>query len=77
MKKLDISGRQTRLPVEADSESPSRALASSRNLVEIAERIETERAQHLWTDAIACARDVALACLPRKRNRERILQHIR
>lgn len=73
MKKLDISGPQTRLPVKTET-GTGKALTSSRNLIEIAERIETERAQHLWTDAIACARDVALACLPRKRTDEKVVK---
>ena len=73
MKKLDIeqaAPEGSSLPVPAEPKK----LARSRSLVEIAERIETERRESLWTDAIACARDVALACLPRKKTDDKIVK---
>ena len=43
----------------------TRALKKARQIVGIAERIDEERREQLWTDALTCVRDVALACLPR------------
>ena len=86
MKKIDISGtapKPTRDKTEASEPSETaslptvigaRELARGRNLIEISEKIDQERREHLWTDAIACARDVALACLPRKRTDEKIVK---
>ncbi len=73
MKKLDIE-KVTPKARRPSSSGDSKQLIRSRNLVEIAERIETERRENIWTDAIACARDVALACLPRKKTQDKIVK---
>ena len=78
MKKLDLEMgvNEAQLPAARPKTAPkpSKELARAKNLIEIADRIEKERSEHLWTDAIACARDVALACLPRKRTDEKTVQ---
>ena len=71
MKKLEIEGVQTHLPVPS---KPRTLKPKERAVVEISEAIDYERRHHLWTSAIACARDVAMACLPRKRTDEKVVK---
>ena len=71
MKKLDISGTQSTLPIPAE---PDKLKPKERAVVEISETLEFEREHRLWTSAIACARDVAMACLPRKRTDEKVVK---
>lgn len=51
----------------ATAKGSKRELARANNLISISNHLAAERRENLWTDAIACARDVAMACLPRKR----------
>ena len=70
MKKFnDVSGEQAMLP---GMPKPSAyEIRKADEITAIAARIEDERERRLWTDALACARDVALACLPRSRTDEK------
>lgn len=54
-----------------DAEVPTLPVQTS--LLDIAGKIEQERTERLWTDAIACARDVALAFLPRKKTNKKAI----
>lgn len=58
------------LPVRLGSQE----LARGNKLIEIAGRIEQEKREHVWTDAIACARDIALACLPRRKTDAKMVE---
>ena len=62
-----MDGEQTSLPGMPGPQ----ALKKAEQALDIADRIEEERQRNLWTDALACARDVALACLPRSPTKEK------
>lgn len=71
MKTTESEGKPTQLAL---TETPQKLKAKDRAVVEISENLDYERRHHLWTSAIACARDVAMACLPRKRTDDKVVK---
>lgn len=66
-----LSGRQASLPMQTrKSPSPKKF----NQIVEIRESLDNERERRLWTEAIACARDVALAFLPHSKTKEKFIE---